>query len=48
MSMKSLFKGGIAAVAILSAFAANADEEADLDHQRRDRNHGSYRCASAC
>lgn len=30
MSMKSLFKGGIAAVAILSAFAANADEEADL------------------
>ena len=30
MSMKSLFKGGITAVAILSAFAANADEEADL------------------
>lgn len=30
MSMKSLFKGGITAIALLSAFAANADEEADL------------------
>ncbi|HEV8034926.1 sulfur oxidation c-type cytochrome SoxA [Yoonia sp.] len=28
--MKSLFKGGITAIALLSAFAANADEEADL------------------